>query len=52
MGFIFIILALLTGTSIYYFNTGIEKERNAVSRQAEMRDLASELIEVTEYKTD
>lgn len=49
---VFIILALLTGISIYYFNTGIENERNAVSRQAEMRDLASELIAVTEYKTE
>ena len=51
-GLIYVILALLTGTSIYYFNTGIEEERNAVSRQEEMRDLASELIAVTEYKTE
>jgi len=52
MGFIFIILALLTGTSIYYFNSGIENERDAVRRQAEIRDLASELIAITEYKTE
>jgi len=52
MGFIFIVLALLTGTSIYYFNSGIEDERNAVMRQAEIQNLASELIKITEYKSD
>ncbi|SHI81342.1 methyl-accepting chemotaxis protein [Lutispora thermophila] len=52
MGFIFIILSLLNGGSIYYFNTAIEKERFAVDRQAEIQRLATALIDSAEEKTD
>ena len=52
MGIIFIILSLLVGGSIYLFNNGIANERYAVSRQTEMRQLAADLIENTNYKTD
>lgn len=52
MGVVFIILSVLMGCSIYYFNNGIANERNAVSRQNEIRQLAADLIEAVNYKSD
>lgn len=49
---VFIILSVLVGGSIYFFNNGIANERNAVSRQTEMLRLAADLITATNYKTD
>ncbi|MCQ1529251.1 methyl-accepting chemotaxis protein [Lutispora saccharofermentans] len=49
---VFIILSVLVGGSIYFFNNGIANERNAVTRQTEMLRLAADLITATNYKTD
>ncbi len=51
-GFAFLVLALLLGGSVYYLDNAIQEEQNAVTRQAEFKQLGIDLADASDYLTD
>ena len=49
---IFIVLILLTASSVYHLNISFMKERTAVSRQAEFKQLGIDLADASDYLTN
>ncbi|HCJ57389.1 MAG TPA: methyl-accepting chemotaxis protein [Clostridiaceae bacterium] len=50
MGAVFIILLVLVGSNIYFFNKGFRNEREAVNRQTEIMKLSNELTKASDYR--
>ncbi|WML34063.1 methyl-accepting chemotaxis protein [Clostridium sp. OS1-26] len=49
---IFLILSVLLGSSVYYLNVCFKKEREAVSRQEESKQLGIDLVNASDYLTN
>ncbi|MGI5998363.1 MAG: hypothetical protein ACOX89_06835 [Lutispora sp.] len=52
MGSIFIILCIAAIVGLYNINLYIGNERNAVDREAQIRELTSQFISATNYKSE
>ena len=52
MGGIFMVILLMTASSVYVLNVSFGKERTAVSRQAEFKQLGIDLASASDYLTN
>lgn len=49
---IFLVLSILVGSSVYYLNICFKKEREAVSRKEESKQLGIDLVNASDYLTN